>query len=65
MMMKINDYLSKYILKNQATPNLKFHQNFCSIGLNTFGIYLRDGGFDSIIGIVLYTHHKELIGLFI
>ena len=39
-------------MKNKATSNIKIQQVLSSIGLNNVGIYLRDGPFDSDIGIV-------------
>ena len=51
-MMKFNDFVKKFDLKNKATSNIKIQQVLNSIGLNNFGIYLRDGPFESDIGIV-------------
>ena len=51
-MKKFNDFVHKYILKSKTTSNIKNSQVFCSIGFNNVGIYLRDGQFDSDIGIV-------------
>ena len=51
-MMKFNDFIKKYKLKNKATSNIKIQQVLNSIGLNNIGIYLRDGPFESDIGIV-------------
>ena len=42
----------KYRLKNKATSNIKIQQVLKSIGLGNVGIYLRDGPFESDIGIV-------------
>ena len=50
--MSFNDFVHKYNLKKKATPNIKTLQVLCSIGLNNIGIYLRDGPFESDIGIV-------------
>ena len=50
--MKFNDFVKKFDLKNKATSNIKIQQVLNSIGLNNFGIYLRDGPFESDIGIV-------------
>ena len=50
--MSFNDFVQKYNLKNKATSNIKIQQVLCSIGLNNVGIYLRDGLFESDIGIV-------------
>ena len=51
-MMTFNDFIKKYKLKNKATSNLKIQQVLGSIGLKNVGIYLRDGPFESNIGIV-------------
>ena len=50
--MKFNDFDKKFDLKNKATSNIKIQQVLNSIGLNNIGIYLRDGPFESDIGIV-------------
>ena len=50
--MTFNDFIKKYKLKNKATSNIKIQQVLNSIGLNNVGIYLRDGLFESDIGIV-------------
>ena len=51
-MMKFNDFVKKFDLKNKATPNIKIQQVLDSMGLNNVGIYLRDGFFKSDIGFV-------------
>ena len=51
-MILFNDFVKKYKLKNKATSNKKIHQAFSSLSLNDVGIYLRDGLFESDIGIV-------------
>ena len=51
-MITFNDFIKKYKLKNIATSNIKIQQVLNSIGLNNVGIYLRDGPFESDIGIV-------------
>ena len=51
-MMSLNDFVRKHNLKNKATSNKKIQQILRSIGLNNVGIYLRDGPFESDIGIV-------------
>ena len=51
-MMKFNDFVKKFDLKNKATSNIKIQQVLNSIGLNNIQIYLRDGPFESDIGIV-------------
>ena len=50
--MTFNDFIKKYKLKNKATPNIKIHQVLSSLSLDDVGIYLRDGPFESDIGIV-------------
>ena len=50
--MTFNDFIKKYKLKNEATSNIKIQQVLSSLSLNDVGIYLRDGPFESIIGIV-------------
>ena len=50
--MTFNDFSKKYKLKNEATSNIKIQQVLSSLSLNDVGIYLRDGPFESDIGIV-------------
>ena len=50
--MMFNDFVRKNNLKNRATSNIKNQQVLHSIGFNNVGIYLRDGPFESDIGIV-------------
>ena len=50
--MTFNDFIKKYKLKNEATSNIKIQQVLSSSSLNDVGIYLRDGPFESNIGIV-------------
>ena len=50
--MTFNDFIKKYKLKNKATSNLKILQILSSLSLNDVGVYLRDGPFESDIGIV-------------
>ena len=50
--MSFNDFIKKYNLKNKATSNIKIQQFFLTSSLNDNGIYLRDGPFESDIGIV-------------
>ena len=52
MILTFNDFIKKYKLKNKATSNIKIQQVLDSIGLNNVGIYLRDGPFESDIGII-------------
>ena len=51
-MITFNDFIIKYNLKNKATSNKKMQQVLSSLSLNDVGIYLRDGPFESNIGIV-------------
>ena len=52
-MMTFNDFVHKYNLKNRATSNIKVHEVLKKMGLDSdVGIYLRDGPFESDIGIV-------------
>ena len=50
--MLFNDFVKKSKLKNKATSNIKIQQVLSSLSLNDVGIYLRDGPFESDIGIV-------------
>ena len=51
-MMTFNGFIKKHNLKNKATSNIKIQQVLSSLSLNDIGIYLRDGPFESDIGIV-------------
>ena len=51
-MLTFNEFIEKHNFKNKATSNIKIQQVLNSIGLNNVGIYLRDGPFESDIGIV-------------
>ena len=51
-MMTFNDFVRKNDLKNKATSDTKLQQVLPSLSLNDIGIYLRDGPFESDIGIV-------------
>ena len=51
-MIRFNEFVKKFDVKNKATSNIKIQQVLCSIGLDNVGIYLRDGPFSSDIGIV-------------
>ena len=51
-MISFNDFVKKYKLKNKATSNTKIQQVLNSIGLDNVQIYLRDGPFESDMGIV-------------
>ena len=51
-MITFNDFIKKYKLKNEATSNIKIQQVLSSLSLNDVGIFLRDGPFESDIGIV-------------
>ena len=50
--MKFNDFNKKHNLKNKATSNIKIQKVLSFLSLNEVGIYLRDGPFESDIGIV-------------
>ena len=50
--MTFNEFNKKHNLKNKATSKIKIQQVLNSIGLNNVGMYLRDGPFESDIGIV-------------
>ena len=50
--MGFNEFIKKHNLKNKPTSNIKIHQVLSSLSLNDVGIYLRDGPFESDIGIV-------------
>ena len=50
--MIFNDFIKKFNLKNKATSNIKIQQVLSSLSLNDVGIYLRDGLFESNIGVV-------------
>ena len=50
--MSFNDFIKKYKLKNKPTSNIKKQQVLNSIGLKNVGIYLRDGPFESDIGVI-------------
>ena len=52
MLMSFKDYVCEHELKNKATSNIKIQQVLDSIGLKNVGIYLRDGSFESNIGII-------------
>ena len=51
-MITFNDFIKKFKLKNKATSNIKIQQVLSSLSLNDVGIFLRDGPFESDIGIV-------------
>ena len=51
-MMTFNDFIKKYNLRNKPTSNIKIQQVLSSLSLNDVGIYLRDGLFESNVGIV-------------
>ena len=64
-MMTFNDFIKKYNLRNKATSNIKIQQVLSSLSLNDVGIYLKDGPFESDIGIVNLHPSKVLIGFVI
>ena len=51
-MLTFNDFIKKHNLKNRATSNIKIQQVLSSLNLNDVVIPLRDGPFESNIGIV-------------
>ena len=51
MILTFNDFIKKYNLRNKATSNIKIQQVLSSLLLNDVGIYLRDGPFESDVGI--------------
>ena len=58
-MMIFNDFVRKYKVKNKATSNIKIQQVLSSLSLDDVGIYLRDGPFESDIGVVYLHPSKE------
>ena len=50
--MSFKDFVHKYKVKNKATSNIKTEQVLSSLSLNDVRIYLRDGPFQAVIGIV-------------
>ena len=58
-MMTFNDFFKKYDLKNKGTSNIKNHQVLSSLPSNDVGIYLRNGPFESDIGVVYLHPSKE------
>ena len=52
MILTFNEFIKKHNLRNKATSNIKIQQVFSSLSLNDSGVYLRDGPFESDIGIV-------------
>ena len=58
-MITFNDFVLKHNLKNKATSNIKIHEVLKKMGLDSkVGIYLRDGIFESDIGIVNFHPSK-------
>ena len=51
-MMRFNDFVKKFDLKNKATSNIEIQQILSCLGLSDVGIYLRDGLFSTDVGIV-------------
>ena len=51
-MMSFNEFVKKFDLKNKATSNIKIQQVLSILSLNDVEIYLRDGPFESDIGIM-------------
>ena len=58
MILTFNNFIKKYKLKNKPTSNIKIQQILSSLSLNDVGIYLRDGLFESDIGIVILHPSK-------
>ena len=50
--MTFSEFIKEHKLENKATSNIKKQQVPSSLSLNDVGIYLRDGPFESDIGIV-------------
>ena len=50
--MSFNDFVHKYIYKNEASSKIKIHQVLSSLSLIDIGSYLRDRPFKSDTGIV-------------
>ena len=57
-MMTFNDFVHKYNLKNKASSDIKNYQILSSLGLNDVDIHLRDGSFQSDMGIATLHHSK-------
>ena len=57
-MMTFNDFVHKHKLRNKATSIIKIQQVLSSLFLNDVGIYLRDGLFESDIGMVNLHRYK-------
>ena len=51
-MITFNDFIRKHKLKNKATSNVEINRVLSSLDLNDVWIYLRDGPFKSVNGIV-------------
>ena len=51
-MITFNEFFKNYKSKDKATSNVEINQDLSSLSLNEVGIYLRDGPFESDIGIV-------------
>ena len=50
--MSFDEFIKKHNLKNKASSNIKIQQVLNSIGLRNVGLFLRDGPFESDIGII-------------
>ena len=50
--MTFSDFVRKHNLRNKATSNIKIQQVLSTSSLNDVGIHLRDGPFESDVGIV-------------
>ena len=51
-MITFNEFIKKHNLRDKANSNIKIQQILSSLSLNDVGINLRDGPFESDIGIV-------------
>ena len=60
--MSSKEFVHKYNLKNRATSNRKIQQILSFLGLKNVGIYLRDGLFESDIGLVNLHPKTKHIG---
>ena len=63
-MITFNDFNKKYNLKNRATSNIKIYEPLKEMGLDSMvGIYLRDGDFSTIYGIVILRPSRGTHGV--
>ena len=52
MKVKFNEFIKKFKLKDKAKSNVEINRVLSFLSLNEVGIFLRDGPFESDIGIV-------------